>query len=166
MGLGQGLPDWLKLLFQFINFAILAGALVYFLRKPYQDFLRKRHFVIKERIEEAEQLIRKAAEAKANYEGRLFKLDAEMKDFREDVIKEVEREKNRILEEARALADRIREQAGLAYDQEMKEATAKIRAEITEQTIRAAEEKVSRVFGREDHDRMVEEFISKIRSTN
>ena len=42
MGLGKDLPLWLQLFLQFINFAILAGALVYFLRKPLKRVLAEK----------------------------------------------------------------------------------------------------------------------------
>jgi len=41
---------------------------------------------------------------------------------------------------------------------------AKIRAEVAERTVRAAEESIRRRFGKDDHDLMVEEFIKKVRS--
>ena len=166
MGLGADLPLWLKLLFQFINFAILAGALVYFLKKPYKDYLRKRHLDVKEKIEEAEKVIKEAGEARSNYEKKIAGLDAELASFKTSIIAEMEQEKKKMLDEARSLAGRIREQAQLAYDQEMKEAMMKIRAEITGRTIEKAETKVRDLFTKEDHERMVEEFIQKMRSAN
>ena len=78
----------------------------------------------------------------------------------------MEREKKKILDDARGLASRISEQARLAYEQEMKEALARVRAETARRTITAAERKVRETFRKEDHDRMVEEFSQKVRSIN
>ena len=71
MGLGKDLPLWLQLFLQFINFAVLVGALVYFLRKPLKEYLLKRHDTVKEKIEEADRLLGEAEEAKKKYEERL-----------------------------------------------------------------------------------------------
>jgi F-type H+-transporting ATPase subunit b len=166
MGLGKDLPLWLQLFLQFINFAILVAALVYFLRKPLKEYLLKRHDTVKEKIEEADRLLREAEEAKKKYEERLMRLEGEIEAFRASALVEMEREKKKILDDARGLASRISEQARLAYEQEMKEALAKVRAEIAQRTITAAERKVREMFRKEDHDRMVEEFIQKVRSIN
>jgi F0F1-type ATP synthase membrane subunit b/b' len=79
---------------------------------------------------------------------------------------EMEKERSKILDEAQGLASRIREQARLAYEQELKEAMAKVRSEVSERTIKAAEATVREIFKKEDHDRMVEEFIRNVRSIN
>ncbi len=100
------------------------------------------------------------------YEEKLSTLEAEIEAFRASAFEEMEKERKKILDDARGLASRISEQARLAYEQEMKEAMAKVRAEIAGRTIRAAERKVRETFGKEDHDRMVEEFIQKVRSIN
>ena len=166
MGLGKDLPLWLQLFLQFINFAVLVAALVYFLRKPLKEYLLRRHDTVKEKIEEADRLLREAEEAKKVYEEKLSKLEGEIEAFRASALEEMEKEKKKILDDARGLASRISEQARLAYEQEMKEALAKVRAEIAGRTIMAAERKVRETFGKEDHDRMVEEFIQKVRSIN
>ena len=48
----------------------------------------------------------------------------------------------------------------------MKEAMGKVRAEVSERTIKAAEAAVRDMFKKEDHDRMVEEFIQNVRNIN
>ena len=166
MGLGKDLPLWLQLFLQFINFAVLVAALVYFLRKPLKEYLLKRHDTVKEKIEEADRLLREAEEAKKAYEEKLSRLEGEIEAFRTLGLGRDGKEKKKILDEARGLASRISEQARLAYEQEMKEALAKVRAEIAGRTIKAAERKVRETFGKKDHDRMVEEFIQKVRSIN
>ncbi len=166
MGLGKDLPLWLQLLFQFVNFAILAFALVYFLRKPLKTYLLNRRRTIKEKLEEADRRIGEAEEAKKLYEERLSKLEAEIEAFRVKVLSEMEEERKKVLDDARALASRIGEQARLAYEQEMKEALAKVRSEIAGRTILSAERKMRETFGRQEHDRMVEEFIQKVGSVD
>jgi F-type H+-transporting ATPase subunit b len=166
MGLGKDLPLWLQLFLQFINFAVLVAALVYFLRKPLKEYLLKRHDTVKEKIEEADRLLREAEEAKKKYEERLSKVGGEIEAFRASLLVEMEKEKTKILDDARGLASRISEQARLAYEQEMKEALAKVLAKVAGRTITAAELKVRETFRKEDHDRMVEEFIQKVRSVN
>jgi F-type H+-transporting ATPase subunit b len=164
--LGEGLPLWLKLLIQFVNFAILLFVIVKFSKKPFKDFLQKRRDAVKEKLDEAERLLREAAEARARYEEKLAGLAAEIDAFRSSIVEAMEKEKKKVLDEARLLAARIREQARLAYEQEMREAMEKVRGEVASQTIEAAAARVREIFKKDDHDRMVEEFISKVRSAN
>ncbi len=167
--LGANLIDqhpFVALLVQAVNFAILVGALVYLLKKPIKGFLIKRRDSVKERIDESERLLKEAAELKAVYESRLSTLGSEIEAFRAASMAETEKERTKILDEAHGLASRIREQARLAYEQELKEAMTKVRAEVSERTIKAAEAAVRQIFKEEDHDRMVEEFIQNVRSVN
>jgi F-type H+-transporting ATPase subunit b len=154
----------LAFLIQVVNFAILAGALFHFLKKPFKGYLAKRHDTVKERIEEAERLLKEAQQAKALYAEKLAKLPEEIEAFRAIVLKEAEAEKTKLLAEAQELASRIREQARLAYEQELKEALSQVRAEVASHTINAAEEVVRGRFTKEDHDRMVEDFIKNVGS--
>ena len=154
------------LLVQVVNFAILAGGLVYLLKKPFKAYLIRRRESVKERIDEAERLIKEAEQLKDVYEGRLSALGSEIEAFRSSAMAEMEKERAKIVGEAQGLASRIREQARLAYEQEMKETMAKVRAEVSERTIKAAEATVREMFKKEDHDRMVQEFIRNVRNTN
>ncbi len=153
----------LSLAFKFVNFAVLVGVLYKFGSKPFKDYILSRHNAVKAKIDEAERQMKEAEALEMTYQERLAHLDEEIDAFRTMSFEEMEREKKRILEEAQNLATRIREQARLAYSQEMKEALARIRAEIANQTIRSAEETMRREFKQEDHNRMVEEFIENVR---
>jgi F-type H+-transporting ATPase subunit b len=164
--LGENLPIWLKLLIQFVNFAVLLGVILKFAGKPMKDYLRKRHDAVKEKIDESERLLREAGEAKIRYEEKLSGLEGEMLAFRTAITEAMEKERKKVLDEAQELASRIREQARLAYEQEMKEAMGKVRAEIVGRTIETATGRVRDMFRQDDHDRMVEEFIQKVRSSN
>ncbi len=164
--LGENLPTWLKLLLQFVNFAILVGVILKFATPSFKTFLKKRRQAIAERIQEAQKALDEATSAKARYEEKLSGLDAEIEAFRASMAENLERERQKVLDEARELAARIREQARLAFDQEMKEAMEKVRAEVTAQTIEAATARIRQLIKKDDHDRMVEEFIAKVRSVN
>jgi F-type H+-transporting ATPase subunit b len=164
--LGEHLPTWLKLTIQFINFGILVFVVVKFGGKPFKDYLKKRHDSVKDKIDDAEKTLKEAASAKAAYEAKLAGLEVEIESFHRVAIESAEAEKVRIIEEAERLAKHIREQAQLAYDQEMRSAMEKIRAHIAQRTIETATQRVRETFGPEDHKRMVEEFIQKVRSAN
>ena len=155
-----------SLLFKFINFAVMLGILFKFAAKPFKDFLRNRQASVKEKVDEADRLIREAEELKGTYQEKLAQLDKEIESFRARAMEDAEKEKARILAEARALAGRIREQAQLAYEQELKDAMNSVRAEIARRTLVNAEQTIKQVFKEEDHNKMVDEFIEKLRGRN
>jgi len=162
--MGAELSHPVALLIQCINFAILLFIIVKFGKKPFKEYLKNRHETVKERIEEAERLLKEAQEVKALYTEKLEKLPGEIEAFRAQALKEAETERAKILAEAQELASRIREQARLAYEQEMKETLSRVRAEVVAHTIETAEEVVRERFTKEDHDRMVEDFITNVGS--
>ncbi len=150
--------------FRCVNFAVLLLVIVKFGKKPFKEYLKNRHETVKERIEQAERLLKEAQEVKALYVEKLSKLPEEIEAFRAHALKEAETERTKILAEAQELASRIREQARLAYEQEMKETLSRVRAEVVAHTIKTAEEVVRERFTKEDHDRMVEDFITNVGS--
>ena len=107
--MGAELSHPVALLIQCINFAILLFIIVKFGKKPFTEYLKNRHDTVKERIEEAERLLKDAQEAKALYVGKLSKLPEEIEAFRALALKEAETERTKILAEAEELAARIRE---------------------------------------------------------
>ena len=156
----------IKILSPYINFAILLWVLLKFGGAALKQFVKGRHDEVKEKVETAERLISESEQLKKTYEQKLAGLDSEIEAFKQAAVAEIEKEKNRILGEAQTMAGRIEEQARLAYEQEMKEALAKVRAEITRQTLELAEQRVKEEFKKEDHEKLVDEFIEKLRSLN
>ena len=155
-----------SLLFKFINFAVMLGILLKFAAKPFKDFLRNRQAAIKEKVDEADRLLKEAESLKGTYQEKLARLDGEIETFRKWALEETEKEKAKILAEAHAMAGRIREQAQLAYDQELEDAMATVRAEIARRTLVTAEQTIRQIFKEEDHNKMVDEFIEKLRGRN
>jgi F-type H+-transporting ATPase subunit b len=156
------LPEPWSFLVKLFNFAVMIGILVKFAGKPLKNALQGRRDAVKEKVDEANRLIEEAEHLKKSYKTKLGELDSEMEAFRRAAIQEAEQEKARIVAEAHALADRIRQQAQLAYDQEMKDAMAAVQAQIARRTLSAAETAVKQLFKREDHEKMVDEFIENL----
>jgi len=160
------LPEPWSFLVKVFNFAVMLGILLKFAAKPFKDFLQNRANAVREKVDEAGRLLKEAESLKSTYEAKLADLDQEMEAFRRTAIAEAEQEKSKIVAEALALAERIRQQAQLAYDQEMKDAMSAVQAQIARRTLQAAETAVKQIFKEEDHNKMVDEFIEKLRGQN
>ncbi|MCX5808827.1 MAG: ATP synthase F0 subunit B [Proteobacteria bacterium] len=152
--------------FKFVNFFVLVGVLVRFAGKPLKDYLVNRHQTIKDKLEEAERLLREAEVLKVEYEKKIAKLDEEVDAFKKAVIAEAEKEKKKILDDAAKYASKIKEQTRLTCEQEAKEVVDKIKEEIARQTIEKAKKIVMGKLTKDDHNRMVDEFIEKLGSMN
>ncbi len=164
--MSTGGESWLSWVFKFVNFGVLVFILIKFAGKPLKEYLASRHNKAKEKVDEANRLYAEAESLKKEYETRLGRLDDEITAFKKQVAEETMNEKEKLLEEAKAFAARIQEQARLNYEQELKEVKDKIREEIARLAIERAEKLVMEKFTKNDSDKMVDEFIEKLRSLN
>lgn len=155
-----------SILTKFLNFAVLVGLLIYFLGKPLKSFLAKRHDTVKTQLEESQKALSEAEALRAQYQEKLVKLEGEIEAFKKQTLQEAEAEKKKIIDEAMSFAARIREQARLTAAQENKEVARKIKEEISRLTVEQAEKLVSEKITQSDHDKLVEDFIVKLRSMN
>jgi F-type H+-transporting ATPase subunit b len=161
-----GSESWLSWVFKFVNFAVLVGVLIKFAGKPFKDYFISRHNTVKDKLEEAERILREAQEMKATYENRLESLNEEIEGFKKTVLEDAEKESKRIQDEAIAFSSRLREQATITYTQAAKEVRDRIKEEIVRLTMEQAEKLVKERLTKEDHNKMVEEFIEKMGSLN
>jgi F-type H+-transporting ATPase subunit b len=161
-GHGGGIP-WGDVLKQAVNFAILAGALVYFLKKPISSFLKDRSEQLRKSIEDAARARDEAAAKLSAIEGRMARLGDEIAEMNRKMEAEAGDEAQRIREAAQAEIDRVRTQAQFAADQEVKKARMELRKEAAELATRTAEEMVKKSITAEDRERIARENIEKIR---
>lgn len=122
--------DWQQILLHMLNFAILTGGLYFLLYKPVQDFMAKREQHYRE-IDEAARKDRE--EAEALHKAAQEKFDAaeeEIARMRTKASDEIDAEKQRQLNEARAEARRILETAGKTAELRAKKTLADTNDEL------------------------------------
>lgn len=161
-GHGEGIP-WGDVFKQAVNFAILVGALVYFLKKPISSFLKDRSEQLRKSIEDATRAREAAAGKLAAIESRVARLGDEIAEMNRKMEAEAGDEARRIRDAAQAEIERVRTQAQFAADQEVKKARMGLRKEAAELATRAAEEIVKKAITPEDQERLARENIEKIR---
>ena len=157
-----GIPWW-EIFKQVVNFSILVGVLVYFLRKPVGVFLKERAQLLKNSIDEAARARASAAEKLLSIDVRLSKLSEEIAKMNRKMETEAAGEKQRLHEAAQAEIERLHAQVRFAADQEVKKARTELRREASELSASAAEEIVSKTITPEDQERIVRENIDRIR---
>ncbi len=160
-GGGVHIP-WGEILKQAINFFILAGVLVYFLRKPFSSFLKERSELLRKAIDDAAKARAEAAEKLAAIETRTGKLADEIAGMNAKMDVEAAAEARRLQETAAVEISRIRAQSEFTGEQEVKKAREELRREAALLAARAAEEIVRKTLSPEDQERLVRENIEKI----
>jgi F-type H+-transporting ATPase subunit b len=153
---------WSDLAYRVVNFAVLVIGIYFFAKKPLMAFLKKRQETIKNALAEAEEAKREGERKHQEYEERLGKLDLEIKKLRQAMIEEGEREKARIIAEARQIAEKIKEQARLIAQQELKMATRRVQDETAAMSIKLAEELLKKHLTPKDHERLIDDYIKHI----
>ena len=155
---GWTTTDWFRLM----NFAVLAIALVFLLRKPLSQALGARIKGIKDQLEELEARKTEAEKQLAEYNEKLSRLEKESDKIVEDYIKQGNEAKARILREAQAAADKLQSQARRNIEYEFKQAKLKLQEEIFETSLSKAEEILKDKISDEDQDRLVDEYLRKV----
>ena len=160
-GGGVHIP-WGEVIKQAINFLLLAGVLVYFLRKPFSSFLKERSDLLRKAIDDAAKARAEAAEKLAAIETRTAKLADEIAGMNAKMDVEAAAEARRLQETAAVEISRIRAQSEFTGEQEVKKAREELRREAALLSARAAEELVRRTLSPEDQERLVRENLEKI----
>jgi len=160
-GGGVHIP-WGEIIKQAINFLLLAGVLVYFLRKPLSSFLKERSELLRKGIDDAANARAEAAEKLAAIEARTAKLADEIAGMNAKMDVEAAAEGRRLQETAAAEISRIRAQSEFTGEQEVKKAREELRREASLLSARAAEEIVRKTLSPEDQERLVRENLEKI----
>jgi F-type H+-transporting ATPase subunit b len=154
--------DTHKLVFQFINFAVLAGILGFFGGKAINKALLARHQQLKTDLAAAAEA-RTAAESRAaEQQRRLETLESEIAKIRASIKQEAEDEKQRLIAAAEARAKAIAEETKFLLDQQVKEAEITLRREVAEAAVKIAEALVAKSLHAGDQQRLVETFVGDV----
>jgi F-type H+-transporting ATPase subunit b len=153
------------LLYRVVNLVILIAVLVYFARKPIQGFFSDRRNQIRDSLDSASELCRRAESRYSKWQRKLADLEDELASIRETARERAEREREQILADARAVAERIRSDARSAVDQELRRAKAQLRDEASELAVELAAEILQEQVTTQDRERLFDEFVERIGRT-
>ncbi|MHB8763904.1 MAG: ATP synthase F0 subunit B [Deferrisomatales bacterium] len=161
-GGGTGRSPTYDLAMKFLNFGILAAILFFALRKMVSQGLADRREDIRRSLEDA-QKAKDAAEAKyREYQDRVANLDDEIRRIQEDFRADGERQRARILEDAKQAAESIRRHAEQAASNEVKRARDELRADAGELAVRLAEGLLAKAYTAADQKKAVDVTIQNV----
>lgn len=162
-GEGQGTTGWAATdTYRVMNFAVLAIALFFLLRKPISQALSGRIQGIQDQLDDLEARKKQAEAELAEYNEKLSLLDREAERIVAEYIDQGKEAKARILKEAEAAAQKIEDQARRNIEYEFKQAREKLQTDVLEKALVKAESMIKENFTADDQDRLVNEYISKV----
>ncbi len=163
-GNGEAEPKgWVKMdTYRVMNFAVLAIALFFILKKPLSQALNARITGIKEELETLEDRKKEAEKQLEEYNQKLTQLDGEAEKLIQEYIKQGEEAKVRIINAAQSTAEKLEQQAKRHIEQEFKQAKNQLQAEMLQEALAKAEEIIKTKISSEDQDRLVDEYLEKV----
>jgi F-type H+-transporting ATPase subunit b len=145
-----------------INFAILAGTLVYFLRSPLMDYMRDRASSIRQDLVAARQM---KSEAQAQLEAidrRMRALPGELDELKARGLREIAAEEARIRQTAEAERARLVEQTRRDLDLQLRAARRELVAHAADLAVALASDRLRKTLTNEDHVRLADRFIRDV----
>jgi F-type H+-transporting ATPase subunit b len=159
--------DLLDLLYRFINFALLVIILFIVVKKArIGDFFRSRSAEIQKKLDEFRKGKEEAEKKFQEIERRLEEFEENKQQMLKQFQEEGLEEKQKIIAEARKRAGQIIEQAELSIQQEIKAAGDRLRQEIVSLAAQRAKDIIAKQITEGDQDRLVDEFIEKVRKVH
>jgi F-type H+-transporting ATPase subunit b len=151
--------DWLPRL---INFAIIAGVVIYFGRKPVRDLFKNRSADIAKAIQESKEARERAAAALAEMERKLKDFEAEADKLVAEAQARGEKDKQSLIEEGKKVAQDVQVQVKQGIDIELQKAKTALAVEASLLSLDLAEGKIKEKISNADHERIVKEYIAKV----
>lgn len=151
------------MLWKVINFAVMAIGIYVLWIKVIRGLLVKRGVDIKKGIVEA-KAAKEAAEKKAEeYKQKLSTLEARLGELAQEIRREGEAEKERIMADAATAIAKLKEHASFTVEQEIKKARIEIRREVADLAMEMAADLLTKEIKPEDQERLVKGYIDNLR---
>lgn len=151
--------DWLPRL---VNFAIIAGVVVYFMRKPIRDFFQNRSSEIARAMQESREARDRAVSALAEMERKIKDLEVETSRLIDDAKARGEKDKQALVEEGKKMVSDIDAQVKQGVEIEVEKAKNALQAEASVLAVDLAEKSIKEKISAKDHERIVKEYVSKV----
>jgi F-type H+-transporting ATPase subunit b len=159
--------DLLDLLYRLMNFALLVIILVVVLKKVrIGDFFRSRSEEIQKKLDELRKGKEEAEKKFHDIEQKLKEFEKNKQQMLQQFEEEGLEEKQKILAEANERAGQIIEQAEMSIQQEIKTARDRLQREVVALAAERAMDILSKEITGNDQDRLVDEFIEKVRKVH
>ena len=154
----------LDMIARLVNFGILAGTLVYFLKSPIRGYLEHRGTQIRADLVNAAETKEAAATQIEEIDRKMKALPAELDALRAQGAQEIAAEEARIRTAVAAERDRLLEQARRDIDLQVKVAERDLVAHAADLSVGVAADRIKKNITDEDQKRLVDRYVGQLRS--
>jgi F-type H+-transporting ATPase subunit b len=153
---------WMPTIAKAVNFALLVGVLVYFLRAPLAAYLDSRIGKVREDLVTAAQTRETATRALAEIEAKLKALPAEIEGLRQRGAEDLIAERARIEEAAEAERQRLLEHTRREIDMRLRVARRELLELTANLAVGIASDRIKGSITPEDQARMVDRYAQQL----
>lgn len=144
------------------NFAILAGVLVYFLRRPIQDYLQTRSGQIRHDLVTAAEMRRAATDQLDQIQRRMAALPAELEALKTRGAEDIAAEKARIAETAKTERERLLDQTRREIQMRLRVARRELTELAAQLSVQVAEQRIKRNITPDDQLRLLDRYANQV----
>ena len=160
-----GIVPW-TFIAQLCNLFIQVYLIKRFLFKPVNEMLEKRRAKADAEIRDAEQAKSEAQAIKAEYEQNMLEARTQANDLIATAKKTASLQSEEMLKQAESQAAAIRAKAEKDIEQEKKKAVSEIKDEIGGLAMEIAGKVIEREISGQDHEKLINEFITNVGETS
>ena len=146
-----------------LNFGLLVGVLVYFLKTPLAGYLSGRSAQIRQDLTTAAEMRRTAAAQLEEIQKRLGELPAELAALKSRGEEDVRAEKIRIAETARIERERLLDQTRREIAMRLRIARRQLTEYAAELAVSVAHDRIERTITPDDQLRLVDRYTTQLR---
>ncbi|AGW12560.1 F0F1 ATP synthase subunit B [Megalodesulfovibrio gigas] len=154
--------DWMNFLFRIINFVLFVGIIYYLAGKKIADFFKTRRYTIENDLADLSQRKVDAEKRLKDVEASIANIDAERKAILDDYRTQGEALKVAIIEKANKTAEQITAQAAMTAEQESRLAVERIRGEMADMVIEAAEKLLKDKLNAQEQEKLIDKYLTKV----
>lgn len=148
-----------------LNFGILAGTLVYFLRSPAATYLRDRGTQIRGDLVKAAAMRTSASAQLAAIDTKMSALPAELDAIRKTGAEELASEETRMRQAAESEGARLHDHARREIDAQLKIARRELLGHTADLAVAIASKRVKATITGADHARLVDRYLGQLGHT-
>lgn len=156
-----GVNFW-TMLFALANLLILYLFLKKILFKPVKNMIDSRQKEIDDMYSDAENSKTESEKIRAEYEQKLARASEESEEILKSAVRRAQLREEEILREANDKAARTLERAGEQIELEKKRAINEVKDEVSSMAIDIAAAVIERDIKKDEHEKLIDEFISEI----
>jgi F-type H+-transporting ATPase subunit b len=146
-----------------LNFGILVGLLVYFLRSPFADYLASRSSQIRQDLVTAAEMRATATAQLAEIDRKLQALPAELSSLQRQGAEDVKAEQARIAQAAAADRTRLLEHTRREIEMRLRIARRELTEHAAFLAVGVAEQRIRRSITPDDQLRLVDRYASQLK---